>query len=54
LYGSASGSSVPEPDSLVLFGSGLLTVVGVVRHKQFLSLRRVTKVRSRGRLRKTS
>jgi PEP-CTERM motif-containing protein len=31
--GSGSGSATPEPSSLVLFGSGLLTVGGLLRRK---------------------
>jgi len=33
LYGEASGATVPEPGSIVLFGSGFLAAVGVLRRK---------------------
>jgi hypothetical protein len=34
LYGSSSGATVPEPGSILLFGSGVLTLVGLVRRKR--------------------
>jgi hypothetical protein len=35
LYGDVSGSTVPEPSSLVLFATGFLGVTAVLRRKLF-------------------
>ena len=35
LYGDVSGATVPEPGSIVLFGSGFLAAVGLLRRKLF-------------------
>jgi hypothetical protein len=35
LYGDVSGTTVPEPGSVVLFGSGFVGMVGVLRRKLF-------------------
>ena len=35
LYGTSQGTSVPEPSSIMLFGSGILGLAGILRRKLF-------------------